>query len=65
MLKNNLKKQCQIISILKVRKVCEVHKENKYHFMPCQFKFLEARPALGSELKNRENTESFNHFNDN
>jgi hypothetical protein len=35
--------------------------------MPCQFEFLEARLALqvGSELKNRENRGSFNHFNDN
>ena len=42
----------------------EVHKENKYHFMPCQFEFLEARLALqrGSELKNRE---LFNNFNNN
>ena len=60
---DNLKKQCkkksQIISILRVHKVCEVHKENKYHFMPCQFEFLEARLALqvGSELKNREKKE--------
>ena len=68
---DNLKKQCkkksQIISILRVHKVCEVHKENKYHFMPCQIEFLEARLALqvGSELKSRENRELFNHFNDN
>jgi hypothetical protein len=35
--------------------------------MPCQFEFLEARLALqvGSELKNRENRGSFNHFNEN
>ena len=79
MSKNNLTRQChkitqksnvknffcQIISISKVHKVREVHKENKYHFMPCQFEFLEARLALqvGSELKNRENRGSFNHFN--
>ena len=68
---DNLKKQCKkksrIISILRVHKVCEVHKENKYHFMPCQIDFLEARLALqvGSELKSRENRELFNHFNDN
>ena len=42
-----------------VRFVRSTRKIHKYHFMPCQFEFLEARLALqvGSELKNREKKE--------